>query len=1101
MLMRSMKLVFLSILSVTLLISCVFLVGPGNARAAGSVERIAIETYDGYDSGANPVDPKVLERGSIFWTKIMAYNCVDLKGMSLYLEFDPDVLQLTRVYDSENNIYKDIEYDFFAGAMKLHDPSRDASKVSNPEGWLKCVVSNSSGQSFSDGKSLLAVQFKVRDDAEEEGYIRWIKATATGGQNMLIDSENESIPITVAPLYAPQAGLTTLTLSGEIPTLYVGAPPQTFDLNTLTLAGADQFGNSCDIPQPVTWNSADENIAAVDADGHTLKAVAEGATTVTAAAYGGRTSNPLAVNVESMPPQYTLDIQTDKQEYSIGETIVVSGNLTPPAGGVSIALSIKDSEGQPVVVGEEETESDGSYEWSVILPGTAGAGAYTVWAATEGAATVYTSFEVVPPPGQNANLSNLAISAGTLTPEFNKDITEYTASVENSVESIMVTPTAEDANASITVNGTPVTSGAASEPVALDVGENTITVEVTAENGTTIKTYTVVVTRAEAPSPVLTTLELSGDIPELTVGSAVDLEEILDLTGKDQYGDIYDISGLTVVWSIYEGSGCAYISGSILNATNQGPGSVIATINGITSNPAGFTVKAAPYLAEIIIGPGIPTLTAGETFDLGTLVKDGKDQYGHSFDISGLSVVWEVYDENVASVSGNVLTALSAGTTVIKAVYNGIYSNELSVLVSEVPPYLNAVVLSGNIPEPFYAGNTVSLTLEGRDQYNMVYSLEGLSVSWYIYDTTVASVYSNILTALDAGITDITATINNVTSNILTVTVRPGMPTADPPAGSYTGAQDVELSAEEGAYIYYTIDGSEPTVQSGVYYEGPIAVSVDTIIKAIAFKNGVTSPVATFSYSITITYPKPQVTSTVPDNESVDVAIDSEITVTFDTSIELANADAITINGAPVGSANITINGNELTIAHTAFAYNTSYTVSLAAGSVKSIASGTENDDYSWSFTTSVGGVVTGTVASQVSQVGSLDGVQVKVLETGKTTTTNEEGAFTITGLNSGQYTIEFKAVMYLVKRVLVDVQENSVKEIGTIQLTVGDVNGDDVVGGGDYSWLFTAWNTAVSDWPTDSLCRRCDFNGDEIMGGGDYSWLFTNWNKIGDSK
>ena len=72
-----------------------------------------------------------------------------------------------------------------------------------------------------------------------------------------------------------------------------------------------------------------------------------------------------------------------------------------------------------------------------------------------------------------------------------------------------------DSNATVTVNGNPVTSGSPSGPVALAVGPNTITVVVTPEfgpfsiNSGTPKTYTVVVTRAPSSNADLSNLVLS----------------------------------------------------------------------------------------------------------------------------------------------------------------------------------------------------------------------------------------------------------------------------------------------------------------------------------------------------------------------------------------------------------------------------------------------------------------------------------------------------------------------------------------------------------------------------------------------------------------
>ena len=98
----------------------------------------------------------------------------------------------------------------------------------------------------------------------------------------------------------------------------------------------------------------------------------------------------------------------------------------------------------------------------------------------------------------NADLSNLAVSSGTLSPVFAAGTVSYTAAVGNAVTSITVTPTVADATATVKVNGTAVTSGSASGGISLNVGANTIAVLVTAQDGSTTKTYTVTVTRADA---------------------------------------------------------------------------------------------------------------------------------------------------------------------------------------------------------------------------------------------------------------------------------------------------------------------------------------------------------------------------------------------------------------------------------------------------------------------------------------------------------------------------------------------------------------------------------------------------------------------------
>ena len=110
----------------------------------------------------------------------------------------------------------------------------------------------------------------------------------------------------------------------------------------------------------------------------------------------------------------------------------------------------------------------------------------------------------------NAALSDLNLSQGTLTPTFASETTTYTAWVENAVENLTVTPTASDSTATITVNGVPVQSGTPSDAIALDIGANTIEIIVTNTVYTVVstKTYTVTVFR-KGDNVMLSDLTLS----------------------------------------------------------------------------------------------------------------------------------------------------------------------------------------------------------------------------------------------------------------------------------------------------------------------------------------------------------------------------------------------------------------------------------------------------------------------------------------------------------------------------------------------------------------------------------------------------------------
>jgi alpha-tubulin suppressor-like RCC1 family protein len=73
----------------------------------------------------------------------------------------------------------------------------------------------------------------------------------------------------------------------------------------------------------------------------------------------------------------------------------------------------------------------------------------------------------------------------------------YTVYVPNEVSSVEITATTADTAATLKINGTEASSGTAQAVDNLSVGDNPVTVEVTAVEGTMVKTYTLTINRAE----------------------------------------------------------------------------------------------------------------------------------------------------------------------------------------------------------------------------------------------------------------------------------------------------------------------------------------------------------------------------------------------------------------------------------------------------------------------------------------------------------------------------------------------------------------------------------------------------------------------------
>jgi uncharacterized delta-60 repeat protein len=98
----------------------------------------------------------------------------------------------------------------------------------------------------------------------------------------------------------------------------------------------------------------------------------------------------------------------------------------------------------------------------------------------------------------NADLAALSMDAGAFSRAFASGTTRYFATVASGTEFITLTPTASGRAATITVNGSEVISGIASGEIELGVGTTIVSTVVTAGDGLSTKTYTLVVTR---PAP------------------------------------------------------------------------------------------------------------------------------------------------------------------------------------------------------------------------------------------------------------------------------------------------------------------------------------------------------------------------------------------------------------------------------------------------------------------------------------------------------------------------------------------------------------------------------------------------------------------------
>jgi fibronectin type 3 domain-containing protein len=217
----------------------------------------------------------------------------------------------------------------------------------------------------------------------------------------------------------------------------------------------------------------------------------------------------------------------------------------------------------------------------------------------------------------DANLVALSLTstlpADTLSPAFDSNITSYTATVDNDYSWITITPTASDSNATIVViipdRAIPVNSGASSGTIGLDVGQNSMSVVVTAEAGNT-QAYNLTVTRLE---PVLSVPAA----PQGLQATAGDTEVALSwnsVNGATSYTVYWNTSGgvSTSDSSIDVGS-TQFTHASLTNDTTY-------YYRVSASNTSGeSTLSSEASATSVVLAPSVPAApqglqaTAGDT--------------------------------------------------------------------------------------------------------------------------------------------------------------------------------------------------------------------------------------------------------------------------------------------------------------------------------------------------------------------------------------------------------------------------------------------------------------------------------------------------------
>jgi len=238
------------------------------------------------------------------------------------------------------------------------------------------------------------------------------------------------------------------------------------------------------------------NIFFSEANGSKVSEIAAG--TTTPVPVGSGYFAPGGVALDASGNLYVSDNGT------VYEVALTGGYFISPAlpAGLSFDSTTGTISGTPTVVSSATT-------YTITAANATGSNAATLNITVKNAVS------------SDATLSNLTLNAGLLTPGFSSGVTSYTRNLVNGVQAVTIVPTTNDPNATILINGTTsLASGATSNPLPVSVGSNTITIQVTAQDGVTTQTYTLTLVRAGARNDLLSLLKLSNGVKMPTFKSS-----------------------------------------------------------------------------------------------------------------------------------------------------------------------------------------------------------------------------------------------------------------------------------------------------------------------------------------------------------------------------------------------------------------------------------------------------------------------------------------------------------------------------------------------------------------------------------------------------
>jgi gliding motility-associated-like protein len=480
---------------------------------------------------------------------------------------------------------------------------------------------------------------------------------------------NYPLTVNAANSVASTTAAYSITVNAVAPSSFVYSPAaSTSNRGTAgaSVAPAINTGGAVDtysltgtIPSGVSINSSTgvvsyDNTLAVGSYPLTVNAVnSAGSTTTTFSITITPSSNNNLNNLSISSGTLTPVFNSGTTSYSVGVPITVSSVTFTPTVSDAPYASVKVN---------GATVASGSASAPITL--VTGSNTINIVVTAQDASTKTYAVNVVKSAlSNNAQLSSLTLSSGSLTPVFNSATIAYTASVSNTTTSVTITPVLSDATATQTVNGVAIASGNASGPIALTVGANIINTVVKAQDGVTIITYSVTVTRAASSNANLSNLVLNG--ASLSPSFASSTTNYTSTVANS-------VTSVTLTPTVADANATVTVNGTAVGSGSTSAALTLAV--GVNNIPVAVTAQDGTIntytlvITRTALVPQTITLAASNTVTYGS----ADQAVGASSTNTTIALTYASSNTTVATISSaGVIHIVGAGSTSITVSQSG----------------------------------------------------------------------------------------------------------------------------------------------------------------------------------------------------------------------------------------------------------------------------------------------------------------------------------------------------------------------------------------------------------------------------------------------